>query len=120
MNNRHIGFELLRIFASIMIIGIHSFDLLNDTAPNVLTPLRELVWLGLPSFFLLSSCMMDSENDYAAYLPKYYLDKFIRICIPLYAFSIVYYVYNTQGKYSLFHISNYFKAIFSRHKSYHN
>ncbi|MBQ0016337.1 MAG: acyltransferase [Bacteroidales bacterium] len=100
-SQRNIGLDIIRCFALLMIITVHTWSLskIGDRFPYIQNAYVAFFRLGVPLFVMISGALQLSFKDMS--IGKYYKKVFSRLLIPFLLWAaIVYIISCCIGKYS--------------------
>lgn len=125
MKNRILYLDVLRSFAMIMVILLHSIsdyivrpELYGTVSWYANLCINAISRTGVPVFFMVSGMLMLS-SDGTRDIKKFYKKSLIRIGIPLLLWNVIYFIYKCAMGYISFDIVSLFRYIINNGTEYH-
>lgn len=88
--SRLTSFELLRIIACFLIIGIHCLPPLHTETGNFILFMQALVRVSLPLFFLISGYF--SLNQKIESIMRWYISRLLKLFVPFFIYALIHYL----------------------------
>lgn len=125
MKNRILYLDVLRSFAMIMVLLLHSIsdyivrpELYGTVSWYANLCINAFARTGVPIFFMVSGMLMLS-SDNTKDIKKFYKKSLIRIGIPLLLWNVIYFIYKCTMGYIAFDIVLLFRCIINNGTEYH-